>query len=251
MAQATDCIEAWVVNGEHHYVTVTGVHGVVASQRDPELLRIHNEAGLITPDGMPVVWACRRAGAHWVDRVYGPDLMLALSARSAQRGWTSFFYGGKDGVAELLARQLTARFPGFKVAGVLSPPFRPLSDSEDDEIVAMINQANPDLLWVGLGTPKQERWMASHVNRVSARVLLGVGAAFDIHAGVLAQAPQWMQRSGLEWFYRLVQEPRRLIPRYFRVNPEFMWRICCRPPSLVGRPAWPGRMAGDMPVDGA
>jgi len=236
LAQATDRIERYVDNGERNYVTVTGVHGVVESQHDPELLRIHNRAGLTTPDGMPIVWACKRAGAGWVDRVYGPDLMLAVCARAAARGWTSYFYGASEGVAELLARNLSDRFPGLKIAGVYSPPFRPLSSSEDQAIVDRINEANPDLLWVSLGTPKQERWMASHSDRVSARVLLGVGAAFDIHAGVLPQAPLWMQRSGVEWFYRLVQEPRRLVPRYLRIIPAFLWRIARRPPTLIGGP---------------
>ena len=166
-------------------------------------------------------------------RVYGPDLMLALCERAAARGWTSFFYGGRDGVPETLATRLTARFPGLRVAGTWLPPFRPLSEAEDRDLVERIDAAAPDLLWVGLSTPKQERWMAAHAGRVQAPVLLGVGAAFDIHAGTLAQAPRWMQRHGLEWAYRLFREPRRLWRRYASMIPRFVIAILRRPPRLM------------------
>lgn len=233
MQMAVDEICRWVRYGEQHYVCVTGVHGVMESQRDAGLRRIHNESGLTTPDGMPMVWAGRGAGAAHMDRVYGPDLMLALSAVAADNGWSSFFYGGRAGVAEHLARRLAARFPGFRVAGWLSPPFRTLNADEDQEVVEIINAARPDLLWVGLGTPKQERWMASHLGRVCASALLGVGAAFDIHAGLVSQAPLWMQRRGLEWLYRLAREPRRLWSRYLSNNPRFLLKIARRPPVLL------------------
>jgi N-acetylglucosaminyldiphosphoundecaprenol N-acetyl-beta-D-mannosaminyltransferase len=199
MTVAVDEIAAWIEHDEHHYVCVTGVHGVMESQRDPELMRIHNQSGLTTPDGMPMVWAGRRAGATTMDRVYGPDLMLALAERAAAAGWTSFFYGGKDGVADQLVEKLQARFPEFRSVGTYSPPFRPLTPDEDTAIVDRINASGADLVWVGLSTPKQERWMDAHVGRLDAAALLGVGAAFDIHAGTLAQAPVWMQRRGLEW----------------------------------------------------
>ncbi|CAN5778183.1 WecB/TagA/CpsF family glycosyltransferase [soil metagenome] len=225
-------IGRWIATGEQHYVCVTGVHGVMESQRDEELRRIHNQSGLTTPDGMPMVWAGRWAGARWMRRVYGPDLMLALCERAAREGWSSYFYGGKDGVPERLAEQLTARFPGLRVVGTYSPPFRALSEAEDEELIERINGAAPDLLWVGLSTPKQERWMAAHVGRIQAPVMLGVGAAFDIHAGTLAQAPHWMQRSGLEWLYRLLREPRRLWRRYFYNNPRFAFSIMRRRPKL-------------------
>lgn len=226
-------IGRWIADGEHHYVCVTGVHGVMESQRDPELLAIHNRSGLTTPDGMPMVWASHSAGQRHVERVYGPDLMLALCERAEARGWTSFFYGGKEGIPELLAEKLQERYPGLKVVGTYSPPFRPLTAEEDDAVVEMINGAAPDLVWVGLSTPKQERWMADHVDRLNAAALLGVGAAFDIHAGVLPQAPRWMQRSGLEWLYRLGREPRRLWKRYAVNNPRFVWAILRRPPRPV------------------
>ncbi len=234
LPEAVAEITRWIDEGERHYVCVTGVHGVMESQADATLLEIHNRSGLTTPDGMPMVWSGRWAGASWMDRVYGPDLMLDVCAVAAERGWKSFFYGGKEGVAEMLTERLTARFPGLKVVGTYSPPFRPLTDEEDTEIVDRINDSGADLVWVGLSTPKQEKWMADHIDRLSASVLFGVGAAFDIHAGILSQAPRWMQRSGLEWFYRLVTEPRRLWRRYLYNNPRFVWRIIRRRPRLVG-----------------
>jgi N-acetylglucosaminyldiphosphoundecaprenol N-acetyl-beta-D-mannosaminyltransferase len=230
-------IERWIDAREQHYVCVTGVHGVMESQRDPELRAIHNRSGLTTPDGMPMVWAGHRAGASWMKRVYGPDLMLAVLARSAERGWTNYLYGGKEGVPEVLASRLAARFPGLRIVGSHSPPFRTLTPEEDEAIVERINAANPDFVWIGLSTPKQERWMAAHVGRLRAPALLGVGAAFDIHAGTLRQAPPWMQRSGLEWAYRLYREPRRLWRRYFSNNPRFVLGIIRRPPRLVPRAA--------------
>jgi N-acetylglucosaminyldiphosphoundecaprenol N-acetyl-beta-D-mannosaminyltransferase len=230
-------IERWIEDREHQYVCVTGVHGVMESQRDPELRAIHNGSGLTTPDGMPMVWAGRRAGASWMQRVYGPDLMLAVLGRAVERGWSSYFYGGREGIPERLAEQLGARFPGLRVAGGWSPPFRALTEEEDAELVERINAASPDLVWIGLSTPKQERWMAAHVARLTAPVLLGVGAAFDIHAGTLRQAPPWMQRRGLEWAYRLYREPRRLWRRYLSNNPRFVLGILRRPPHMVGNPA--------------
>jgi N-acetylglucosaminyldiphosphoundecaprenol N-acetyl-beta-D-mannosaminyltransferase len=229
-------IERWIATREQHYVCVTGVHGVMESQRDPALREIHNRSGLTTPDGMPMVWAGHRAGATWMKRVYGPDLMLDVLARSAELGWASYLYGGKDGVPELLAERLAARFPGLRIVGSYSPPFRTLTSEEDDSIVERINAANPDLVWIGLSTPKQERWMAAHVGRLTAPVLLGVGAAFDIHAGTLRQAPPWLQRSGLEWAYRLYREPRRLWRRYFSNNPRFVIGIMRRRPRLLASP---------------
>ena len=211
---------------------VPGGLGVRESKRDSELLAIHNASGLTTPDGMPMVWAGRRAGATWMSRVYGPDLMLSVLERAAQRGWTSYLYGGNEGVPDLLSARLIERFPQLKVVGTYSPPFRALTPDEDEEIVARINESSADLVWVGLSTPKQERWMAAHVGRVTAPALIGVGAAFDFHAGLVPQAPSWMQRRGLEWLYRLGKEPRRLWKRYFRNNPAFVAKIMRNSPRL-------------------
>lgn len=222
MAQALDTLELWIALPEPHYVCVTGVHGVMESQRDQHLRRIHNAAGLVTPDGMPLVWLLRLQGYQHVTRVYGPDLMLALCERSLVRGYRHYLYGGGEGVPELLAENLQKRFPGIRIAGTYSPPFRALTAGEDQQIVEQINAANPDIVWVGLSTPKQERWMAAHRKHLSAPVLLGVGAAFDFHAGLKPQAPRWMQHNGLEWFFRLVSEPRRLWRRYLSNNPRFV-----------------------------
>jgi N-acetylglucosaminyldiphosphoundecaprenol N-acetyl-beta-D-mannosaminyltransferase len=179
-----------------------------------------------------MVWAGHQAGAEWMDRVYGPDLMLNVLQRAAERGWSSFLYGGKQGVPELLAKKLAERIPGVKIAGHHSPPFRTLTDAEDRDVCKRINDSGADLVWVGLSTPKQERWMASHRDRLDAPALLGVGAAFDFHAGLVPQAPPWMQQRGLEWFYRLAMEPKRLWRRYFRNNPAYLWKIRRNPPFL-------------------
>ncbi len=222
MERACDIIEAWILERAPSYVCVTPVHSVMDCQRDPELRRIQNASGMTTPDGMPIVWVCKLKGHRHVSRVYGPDLMLALCRRSVDKGFSHFFYGGADGVPEQLSQVLRSKFPGLKIAGAVSPPFRPLTPEEDTAMVEHINDANPDIVWVGLGSPKQERWMAEHRARLKAPVLIAVGAAFDFHAGIKKQAPYWMQRSGLEWAFRLFTEPRRLWWRYLRDNPGFL-----------------------------
>jgi len=222
---ALETIDHWIATREQHYVCITGVHGVMESQRDEALRKIHNDAGLVTPDGMPLVWLSRLYGHKEVDRVYGPDLMLACCAHSKDRGYRHFFYGGGEGVAERLAFRLRSRFPALQVAGTYTPPFRPLTPEEDSRVVRTINDSGADIVWVGLSTPKQERWMAAHIGRIAASVLIGVGAAFDFHAGIKKQAPRWMQRSGLEWSYRLMSEPRRLGRRYLVNNSAFLWRL--------------------------
>lgn len=234
MALAT--IERWIGESQANYVTVTGVHGVMESQRDAELMRIHNQAGMVTPDGMPMVWMGRLRGFQHVSRVYGPDLMLEVCAKSIGAGWRHYFYGGAEGVADLLASKLTARFPGIQIVGTHCPPFRALSREEDQAVVDRINAARPDIVWVGLSTPKQEYWMASHVGRIHGAVLIGVGAAFDFHANLKPQAPRWMQRSGLEWAFRLASEPRRLWRRYLINNTAFLWRLMRAEASSRARP---------------
>jgi N-acetylglucosaminyldiphosphoundecaprenol N-acetyl-beta-D-mannosaminyltransferase len=248
---AVEEVFGWVDRGEHRYVCVTGVHGVMESQRDPQLLRIHNRSGLTTPDGMPMVWSARWAGRREVSRVYGPDLMLAVLARAVERGWSSFFYGGGPAIADRLADRLTTRFPGLQVAGTSTPPFRPLTPQEDEEIVQVINDSGAQLVWVGLSTPKQERWMAEHVARLRANALFGVGAAFDLVAGTVPQAPRWMQQSGLEWTYRLGREPRRLWRRYLRNNPAFVLEVLAHPPRLAQTPLGPSVAGGSEITPGA
>lgn len=244
METAVESIGRWIDERNPHYVCVTGVHGVMESQRDPRLREIHNRSGMTTPDGMPMVWASHWAGARHVRRVYGPDLMLATAAEASERGWKFFLYGGKEGVPDLLAGSLRERFPDLQIVGGFSPPFRPLTPEEDEQVIEMINASGADIVWVGMSTPKQERWMAEHVGRIEAPVLVGVGAAFDIHAGLASQAPRWMQRSGLEWFYRLLREPKRLWRRYLVNNPRFLVGVFRHPPRLMMMaqpPAAPGR----------
>jgi N-acetylglucosaminyldiphosphoundecaprenol N-acetyl-beta-D-mannosaminyltransferase len=225
MAAAVRHIEGWISSQETHYVCVSGVHGVMESWRDDDLRQIHNAAGLVTPDGMPLVWLSRIMGFNQVERVYGPDLMLALCECSSVKGYTQFFYGGAAGVADTLASRLQSRFLGLRIAGIYSPPFRALNPAEDAAVVEQINAAKPDIVWVGLSTPKQERWMAGHRARLKAPVLIGVGAAFDFLGGFKRQAPRWMQKAGLEWLFRLASEPRRLGRRYLANNPAFLWLI--------------------------
>lgn len=230
---ALEHVTSWIAARARHYVCVTGVHGVMESQSDDALLRVHNRSGLTVPDGMPLVWCAHRAGLPGTSRVYGPDLMLSVLARAAERGWSSYFYGGAEGVPELLAERMTARFPGLRVAGAESPPFRPLTQQESREAAERINASGADLVWVGLSTPKQERWMAAHREVLDAPVLLGVGAAFDFHTGRVRQAPSWMQQRGLEWLFRLLMEPRRLWRRYLSNNPRFVVALLRRPPRAV------------------
>jgi N-acetylglucosaminyldiphosphoundecaprenol N-acetyl-beta-D-mannosaminyltransferase len=225
LSQAIQTIEAWIAAKRARYVCVTGVHGIMESRRDPALRQIHNAAGLVTPDGMPLVWISRMRGVATAGRVYGPDLMLACCDAFRQRGVRHFFYGGAPGVSDELARRLRARFPGLDVAGCFSPPFGAVTPAEDEAIVRRIKAGAPDIVWVGLSTPKQERWMASHVEPLHPAVLIGVGAAFDFHAGRKPQAPRVLQRIGLEWAFRMATEPRRLAGRYLRNNPLFIYHL--------------------------
>ncbi len=233
IAGALASIDRWIATGANRYVCVTGVHGVMESQRDPALRDIHNRAGLVAPDGMPLVWLSWLAGHGYVERVYGPDLMLACCDASVSRGYRHYFYGGAPGVPERLAARLRERFTGLKIAGTWSPPFGELSAADEQAMIDRITLANPDIVWVGLSTPKQERWMARYAGRLPVPVLIGVGAAFDFHAGLKRQAPRWMQRSGLEWLFRLATEPRRLWRRYLINNPSFVWSLLLQFSGMV------------------
>jgi len=222
LQSALAAIAAAVQTRRKGYIGVTGVHGVMEAQTDARFKQILNGAFLCTPDGMPMVWAGRLAGHREMGRVYGPDLMLAVCAWSETSGCRHFFYGGADGVAELLAEKLRAKFPKLQVVGTFTPPFRQLNPAEEQQLQAQIHAARPDILWVGLSTPKQEKFMAEYLPKLDVTLMVGVGAAFDFHSGRVKQAPYWMQRSGLEWFYRLCCEPRRLARRYLRNNPLFL-----------------------------
>ncbi|HKO13746.1 MAG TPA: WecB/TagA/CpsF family glycosyltransferase [Acidobacteriaceae bacterium] len=225
LPRAVEAIASSIARRDGGYVCVTGVHGVMESQRDPTFRRILNESLVTTPDGMPMVWVGRARGFTRMRRVYGPDLMLELCRRSRDAGFSHFLYGGIPGVAGQLAQRLIERFPGLRVLGTYTPPFRPLTDAEEDALVQHITALRPDIIWVGLSTPRQERFMARLAPRVAPAVMIGVGAAFDFHTGRVRQAPRWMQQCGLEWLFRAIQEPRRLGPRYARNNVPFIFRI--------------------------
>ena len=207
------------------YVAVTSMHGIMEAQHDPAFKSILNAADLVVPDGMPLVWLSRFRGRPLARRVYGPELMLELCRQTASSGFRHFLVGGVPGVADRLATALRRRFPRLVISGTCSPPFGPCTAEQVEELVATINRAAPDIVWVGLGTPKQEQWMHRHRGRLQAAVLLGVGAAFDIHSGRRSQAPRWMRESGGEWLFRLVQEPRRLWRRYLIYGPQFLFSV--------------------------
>ncbi|MHB1329545.1 MAG: WecB/TagA/CpsF family glycosyltransferase [Gemmatimonadales bacterium] len=207
------------------YVCVTGVHGIMESQRDESLRRIHNASLLTTPDGMPTVWVGRLRGHGAMRRVYGPSLMLEVCRRSVANQHSHYLFGGGDGVVDLLQDALERKFAGIRVVGKHTPPFRPLNEEEEHRLLQSLMELRPQYCWVGLSTPKQERFAARMAQMVPSTVFLCVGAAFDMNAGLLRQAPAIMQSMGLEWLFRLAVEPRRLWRRYLRNNPAFMARI--------------------------
>jgi N-acetylglucosaminyldiphosphoundecaprenol N-acetyl-beta-D-mannosaminyltransferase len=222
-AGAVDAMDAMVDSRERGYVCAVSVHSLTTALDDPEMPDVFRGATMVLPDGMPVVWAANLLGAGLKGRVYGPELMLRSSERCAERGHRVWLYGGRDqGSLAQLALNLRRRLPGINIVGGYSPPFRPMSAEEEDALVDQINGARPDVLWVGIGAPKQEKWMARMRDRLDVPVMSAVGAAFDFHAGRISQAPVWMQQRGLEWIYRLAQEPFRLLPRYVRSNPRFV-----------------------------
>ncbi len=214
-----------VESGKTGYICFTGVHGVMEARANPELRRILNYASINAPDGMPMTWVGRLQGKRQMDRVFGPDFMLAMCALSAQRGYRNFLYGGKPGVAKLLSEALQRKFPGLQIAGTCTPPFRSLDVAEDADLMAQVQRAKPHIFWVGLSTPKQERFMAQYVDRLQVPLLAGVGAAFDYHTGQIRDCSEWIKRAGLQWLHRLLQDPRRLWKRYLRNNPAFLWHI--------------------------
>jgi N-acetylglucosaminyldiphosphoundecaprenol N-acetyl-beta-D-mannosaminyltransferase len=207
------------------YICVTGVHGVMEAQSNEAFRKILNNAFLCTPDGMPMVWVGKANGHSQMSRVYGPDLMLDICQWSETNSCRHFFYGGAPGVADLLAEKLKVRFPKMQIVGTYTPPFRALNPDEENELREKIRAAQVDIIWVGLSTPKQEKFMAEYLPQLDTTLMVGVGAAFDFLSGRVKQAPRWMQRSGLEWFYRLCSEPRRLAGRYFKNNPVFAAKI--------------------------
>ena len=215
------------------FVTITGVHGVVESQHDDELKRIHNRSYLSTPDGMPMVWLGRWNGYGYMDRVYGPELMLNIMKSSSKSGHTHYFFGGADGVAQELEEKLVERFDGLNVVGTYTPPFRPLNEDEEQALHDELQEKKPHFFWVGLSTPKQEKFMHGFLAKYPdltkdwphGLIMVGVGAAFDFHSGKIKQAPRWIQRSGFEWLFRICMDPKRLFKRYAISNTYFLSRI--------------------------
>jgi N-acetylglucosaminyldiphosphoundecaprenol N-acetyl-beta-D-mannosaminyltransferase len=224
--QAMDVMDAMIERREPGYVCAAPVHAIMVGRDDPGMRSALLGATLMVPDGMPLVWAANWLGEHLPDRVYGPELMRRYNDRCVERRHRVWLYGGRDqGSLVQLALSMRRHHAGVRIVGGYSPPFRDLTDEEEDAIVDQINESRPDVLWVGIGVPKQEKWMARMRDRLEVPVMCGVGAAFDFHAGRVSQAPDWMQERGLEWTYRIAQEPRRLLPRYLYYNPRFLAAI--------------------------
>jgi N-acetylglucosaminyldiphosphoundecaprenol N-acetyl-beta-D-mannosaminyltransferase len=231
--------EAADLSGFQGFVTITGVHGVVESQKDEELKKIHNRSYLSTPDGMPMVWLGKWNGHKDMDRVYGPELMLNVLSSSSKSGHNHYFFGGADGVADDLKEKLTERFKNLSVIGTKCPPFRALTNEEEQDLYNELQEKRPHFFWVGLSTPKQEKFMHGFLEKYPeltkgwdhGMVMIGVGAAFDFHSGRVKQAPYWIQRSGFEWFYRTCKDPKRLLKRYTIANTTFLWKIV---PQMMG-----------------
>ncbi len=222
--QVLDWMQQMIAANARGYITAAAVNLVMSAREQPQTLAAVLNATLAVPDGMPLVWALHALGHRRATRIYGPDLMAKFCARAARDGTPIYLYGGRhdDYARELLARRLRERFAGLQIAGSSSPPFRALSAAEDEHEIELINASGAAVVWVGTGQPKQEQWMREMRSRLEPPLLVGVGAAFDFHAGLVPQAPPWMQRNGLEWSYRLYREPRRLWKRYARYNPLFV-----------------------------
>ncbi len=225
MEEALNRTESLIERRSKGYLCVTGVHGIMETQSSPELQQILNGSFLTVPDGMPTVWIGRLYGHRSMSRVYGPDFMLAMCDRSQKKAYRHFLYGGSEGVAEELGQTLVKRFPELQIVGTYTPPYRPLKAEESEELRRQVAAAKPDIIWVGLSTPKQERFMHETLAMLDTHVMVGVGAAFDIHTGRIQDAPAWMKQSGLQWLHRLIQEPRRLGRRYLVNNPLFLAKV--------------------------
>jgi N-acetylglucosaminyldiphosphoundecaprenol N-acetyl-beta-D-mannosaminyltransferase len=222
MRKAIDAIETAIFERRRGYVCLTGVHGIMEAQRNPDLMEIFSMARLVLPDGMPTVWMGHLQGFSEMDRVFGPDLLIAIAERSALTGHSHFLCGGQVGVAEQLRDALLRRFPTIRILGTYTPPFRPLTRDEEKTLISTVKELAPDIIWVGMSTPKQERFMAEYLPRLNTTLLIGVGAAFDFHTGRIRDSPQWIKQSGLQWAHRLMQQPSRLWNRYIINNPLFL-----------------------------
>lgn len=225
MNDALASIDEWITRAQRHYICTIDVHALVESQFASDVQAIYRSAAMATPDGMPLVWLLRQQGYPAADRICGPDLMPAVFRMSEARGYRHFLYGSSEETLLLIRQELGREFPEARIVGHHSPPFRPLTRDEEQEIDEMLNAANPDIIWVGLGAPKQDRWMAAHRDALNAPVLIGVGGAFEMMAGKVKRAPRMLRRTGFEWVFRLAQEPRRLTGRYLRSNFQFVMML--------------------------
>ena len=223
METALRTIDAFLDRAEHGYICVTGAQGIIEAQKDKDYRDILNSAFLNTPDGMPTVWLGRYHGFRNMGRVYGPRLMLALCGNSVAKGYRHFLYGGRPGIVDKLKAELIRKYPGLQIVGTYTPPFRQLTPEEEQDLLSQIRASRPHILWCGLGTPKQERFMAQYRDRLPVQLMIGVGAAFDVLSGTTREAPEWILRTGLTSIFRICQEPRRLGPRYLLNNPRFVW----------------------------
>jgi N-acetylglucosaminyldiphosphoundecaprenol N-acetyl-beta-D-mannosaminyltransferase len=222
---ALACVRETLSQYRKGYVCIVGVHGIMEARRDPELAKIYARSTLMVPDGMPTVWLGRLQGFRQMRRVTGPDLMLEIFRRSEFNRYSHFLYGGKEGVADQLRETLSREFPQARIVGTYTPPFRDLSIEEEQSVAELIRSLRPSVLWVGISTPKQERFMMRLLPLVESTLMFGVGAAFDFHTGRIKDAPGWVKRAGLQWLHRLLQDPRRLFWRYLRNNSAFLWHI--------------------------
>jgi N-acetylglucosaminyldiphosphoundecaprenol N-acetyl-beta-D-mannosaminyltransferase len=222
MRSTASLLEARIRNGGKGYVCLTGVHGIMEAQRDPIVKSIFDEALLVAPDGMPTVWMGHMQGFPAMQRVFGPDLMMEIIGGEKFRNCVHFFCGGEPGVAERLRDAMLRRFPWVQIAGTYSPPFRPMTTLEENELEAEVRSLRPDIIWLGLSTPKQERFMARYLPRLDTKLMIGVGAAFLFHTGAILDSPKWVKCAGLQWLHRLLQEPARLWRRYLLNNPRFI-----------------------------
>jgi N-acetylglucosaminyldiphosphoundecaprenol N-acetyl-beta-D-mannosaminyltransferase len=225
MEEALGHVAAFLQGCRKNYVCVTGVHGIMEAQRDSRLLEVYSRSAMTIPDGMPVAWIGRLQGHTGMQRVTGPDLMLEVFRREEFAQTTHFFYGGREGIATELRDKLRLQFPWVKIVGTYTPPFRELSSSERDELIGNIAALKPDIIWVGIGCPKQEIFMAEYLPALETKLMFGVGAAFDFHTGRIRDCADWIKRSGLQWLHRLLQDPKRLWRRYLSANPAFLWLI--------------------------
>lgn len=256
MKRAVSRVAEALRESQKGYVCMAGVHGIMEAQRDPSLIQIYAQSLMTAPDGTPTTWVGHWQGHHHMERVPGPDLMLEIIGGKEFANYTHYFYGGKDGVAEELREALTNRFPWIRIVGTFTPPFRELSTAEEQRFISDVHRCKPDIVWVGISTPKQEHFMSRYLSRLDTTLMFGVGAAFDFHTGRIQDCADWIKHAGLQWLDRLAQDPRHLWKRYLRNNPSFMFHIFLQMTGLrsypsIGEREWSGPMPFSLIPEGA